>query len=282
MAIDRRSDGFANLLGCTLEKPIICMHPDMSKQFIARHDQAMRTVIQAFTKGQCGRHYLIADVGKIEGLKDMGVHSKRVPTFVLPDRCLQARGLDPTVGRGFLQRGAADTRSKMRPDMMIVEMTAAEQQQYLRHDDNSGSRLTPLTPVMPNGNPRSIKIVEGGYCPDTRYEEKLQEKEAQHKALKEALKDYGYNVTTLPIIIGQSGSQYHTTSDALAKIGIEHGPASKVMSKLHEHSVLKFHKILTSRRKLEREKTDKNRQNRPDPPYSSRQKWCPESEAGLF
>ena len=34
-----------------------------------------------------------------------------------------------------------------------------------------------------------------------RYEEKLQEKGAQHKALEEALKDYGYNVTTLPIII---------------------------------------------------------------------------------
>jgi hypothetical protein len=48
------------------------MHPDMSKQYIyiARHDKAMRTVIQALTKGQCGSHYLIADVGKIEGLKD--------------------------------------------------------------------------------------------------------------------------------------------------------------------------------------------------------------------
>ncbi len=56
------------------------------------------------------------------------------------------------------------------------------------------------------------------------------------------------------------------TSEALAQIGIEHGPASKVMSKLHEHSVLTFHKILTSSRNLEREKTDKNRQNRPDPP----------------
>ena len=52
----------------------------------------------------------------------------------------------------------------------------------------------------------------------------------------------------------------------LSKIGIEHGPASKVMSKLHEHSVLTFHKILTSRRVLEREKSDKSRQNRPDPP----------------
>ena len=108
--------------------------------------------------------------------------------------------------------------------------------------------------------------MEGGYCPDTRYEEKLQEKEAQHEALEAALKDYGYNVTTLTIIIGQSGSQYHTTSFALAQIGIEHGPANKVMSKLHEHSVLTFHKILTSRRVLERGKTDKTRQSRPDPP----------------
>ena len=108
--------------------------------------------------------------------------------------------------------------------------------------------------------------MEGGYCSDTRYEEKLQEKGAQHKALEEALKDYGYNVTTLPIIIGQSGSQFHTTSDALAKIGIELGPASKVMSKLHEHSVLTFHKILTPRRVLEREKSHKSRQNKPAPP----------------
>ncbi len=108
------------------------------------------------------------------------MHSKRVPAFVLPDRCLQASGLDPTVERGFLQGpgGAADTRSKMRPDMMVVDMTTAEQQQYLQHDDNSGSRLTPLTPLMHNGNPRNIKIVEGKYCSDTRYEEKLQEKRA--------------------------------------------------------------------------------------------------------
>ena len=109
-----------------------CMHADVSKQYLARHDKAMRTVIQAFTKGQCGSHYLIADVGKIEGLKDIGMHSKRVPAFVLPDRCLQARGLDPMVERGLLQGGAADTRSKMRPDMMVVAMTAAEQQRYLQ------------------------------------------------------------------------------------------------------------------------------------------------------
>ncbi len=55
------------------------------------------------------------------------------------------RDLDPTVERGFLQRGAADMRRKM----MLVEMTTAEQKRYLRHHDNSGSKLTALTTVMP-------------------------------------------------------------------------------------------------------------------------------------
>ncbi len=51
----------------------------------------------------------------------------------------------------------------------------------------------------------------------------------------------------------------------LAKNGIEHGPASKVMSRLHEHSVLTVHQILKPARVLEREETDKSRQNRQDP-----------------
>ena len=45
------------------------------------------------------------------------------------------------VERGFLQGGAADTRRKMKPDVMIVQITATEQQQYLHHDDNSGSDI---------------------------------------------------------------------------------------------------------------------------------------------
>ena len=56
--------------------------------------------------------------------------------------------------------------------------------------------------------------------------------------------------------------------DALARIGMEHGLASKVRSKLHEHSVLTFHKILTSWRISRMEKTDENIQNSPDPPLS--------------
>ncbi len=98
-------------------------------------------------------------------------HNKRVSAFVIPDRCLQARGLDLTVERVFLQRGAVDTRSKTQLDMMIAEMTTAEQNQYLHHDDKSGSRLTALTSVMLEKNSRSIQIVKGGCCLDTAWQD---------------------------------------------------------------------------------------------------------------
>lgn len=50
--------------------------------------------------------------------------------FVLSDRCLKNRGIDPDMGRGLLQHGGADDRDKVKPDMMAVELTASEQQTY--------------------------------------------------------------------------------------------------------------------------------------------------------
>ena len=91
---------------------------------------------------------------------------------------------------------------------------------------------------MPNGRARRIWIVEGGYCLDTRHEEKLQEKEAQHTALEVALKMYGDDVTVLPIILGVSGSIYKTTKHAVGQLGIEHGPANELLRKLHDHALL--------------------------------------------
>ena len=157
-----------------------CLHREMKKLYIARHDKAMRAVVQAFTKEQLGSFYLMADVGQLEGLKELGVHSNRVPAFVLPGRYLQNRGLDPQVERGFLQRGEEDSRSKMRPDMMIVELTTSEQQTYIPSDDTTGVTLPTLPAIKQDGKARRKWIVEGGYCSDTRYEDKLKEKEGHH------------------------------------------------------------------------------------------------------
>ncbi len=78
----------------------------------------------------------------------MCIASEDLPLFsreVLgPDSCLQDKGIDPVVhhvGRGLLQRRGPDARSKMRPDMMMVEMTTAEQRRDLPYDDRTGHRL---------------------------------------------------------------------------------------------------------------------------------------------
>ena len=79
----------------------------------------------------------------------------------------------------------------------------------------------------------------------------------QHQALQTALQDYGYNVITVPIILGVSGAQCHTTTDALKQLGIERSQASTLMLKLHEHAVTSLHKLVISRRVLERvQRTD--------------------------
>lgn len=46
----------------------------------------MRAVVKVFTKGRLGGYHLIADVGQLKGLMELGVHSKTVPAFVDPDR----------------------------------------------------------------------------------------------------------------------------------------------------------------------------------------------------
>ena len=101
----------------------------MKKQHIARHDGMimMRMLIKEFTKGTKGSHYLIADVGTADALKDIGVHSKRVPKYMLPDSHIQHTTLNIEPCRNHLTCRVEDTRKKMRPDMMVVEMIDSEQ-----------------------------------------------------------------------------------------------------------------------------------------------------------
>ena len=169
----------------------------MKKQHIARHDAMMRMLKKEFTKCAKGSHYLIADVGTADTLKDIGVHSKRVPKFVLPDSHIQHTTQNMESCGNHLTCRVGDARKKMRPDMMVVEMTDTEQHTYLPHDTDTGSRLPNLQPTMPSGKARKIMIIEGGYCSDVSYLEKAKEKRQQHAKLEEALRLYGYDVTTL-------------------------------------------------------------------------------------
>ena len=253
----KHDDSIGHIMGA-------CAHPDLRKQYIARHDKAARMLVQAFIKGKQGGHYLIADIGTAEGLKEIGVHSKRVPSFVLPDSRVRAGADQYGDCRDLTRRDLC--RDKMRPDIMIVEMTEAEQHLYLHHGANSRHTLSDLPANMPNGSPRKVSIVEVGYCSDTRYLEKIQQKEEQHSALETALRSYGYEVAILTYILGLYGSLYHSNKKTMKAIGIEHAAADRLSSKTHVHSVNCAHNLNKARRFLESRVGRGQQKLRADPP----------------
>ena len=114
-----------------------------------------------------------------EDLKELGIHSKRIPSFVLPDSHVPIDSHNSEDGRAALPHRSS-VRDKMRPDMMMVEMTDEETTRYLPHDANTGQALPSLSAKMPNGTARKIHILEVGYCNDVSYLKKLKEKEMQH------------------------------------------------------------------------------------------------------
>ena len=140
---------------------------------------------------------------------------------------------------------------------MIVEMTAEEQLQK-QHTE-------PLPPILPNGSARKVWLVEGGYCADTKYEEKLAEKQQQHQRLQSMLQMYGYTVILLPIILGFSGTIYNSTVECMQKLGIDRNflsmpRSAKLLTALHRHAITSLHSTVKLRRLLER--NPKNRKRR--------------------
>ena len=113
-----------------------CTHPGNKKLIIYRHDEAHRVIINAFNKGNQGSHLLIADVGTRDLLKELGVHYKRIPEWVLPDEAITHQDADSST---------TPLRDKLRPDIMLVELTAAERHAYLTASRNA--RLTALPTV---------------------------------------------------------------------------------------------------------------------------------------
>ena len=58
---------------------------------MVRHDKAVRMTIDQwpYLRRQ-GGNYVVASVDQVETLKELGVHSKRIPSCVLPEPHVQA------------------------------------------------------------------------------------------------------------------------------------------------------------------------------------------------
>ena len=147
---------------------------------------------------------------------------------------------------------------------MMVELAEAEQKLYLPHNANN-TRLPTLPAKLPNGKARQVTVVEGGYCSDVPYMEKLREKQQQHAALERALMTYGHEVVSLSYTSGCTGSQYHSSNDTLRHLGIEHAAADKLKRKIHELTITSADNLMKSRRFLQRSRNGQH-SPRSDPP----------------
>ena len=139
-----------------------------------------------------------------------------MPTWVLPDSMLPPHhdNDNPSL-----------TREKMRPDVMLVELTPEEQRTYYRaHTIGSTLKLVDLpnllTRIEHSCKRRKVWPLEVGYSSETKYKEKFQEKTLQHQALVNALTQWGYDVHLRPLPLGFASTVYNTNLKTLIDLGV--------------------------------------------------------------
>ena len=99
-------------------------------------------------------------------------------------------------------------------------------------------------------NPHASLITQS-YCADTRYVEKMAEKNEQHEKLVDMLKMYGYDVHLRPMPLGYAGTIYNCNLSMLHDLGLQRTVAKGVLKKLHMHAITSLHNIIKERRYLE-------------------------------
>ena len=202
-----------------------CQHKQMQAMIIKRHDAAVRKVAQALQRRtRQGGCYTVMDACKAVDLETHGVDAKRLPSWILPD--------------------AADAGDlcKQRPDILRIlglpaSPTDADIQQAVAHKRR-----------------HRIQIVEVGYTSDTRWKEKLAEKQVQHERLRAQLADAGWDVDPEEhvILLGTAGTVYRQSLRALEAVGLQRNDAKALLRKLHIMAITTLRDIVATRRRLER------------------------------
>ena len=147
-----------------------CSHPVRKGLIIERHNEAGRMTLEQLRNGSQGACEFVADVGSQDKMARYDTAGNRVPAWLLGDR--------------DLPEGSAQ-RAKLRPDILMI---------------------TPAEQGMPIDGPRKVTLVEVSYCLDTRYKEKLAEKQQQH---------HGHKERVAPITLGSIGSVFKSNKRAV-------------------------------------------------------------------
>ena len=197
----------------------------MKSLYILRHDQAVKKIQTAISKGSIGGSFILMDAGQQADLP-AEVYGKRLPAWLLP-------GL-----------GDAD-RAKLRPDMLIIEGL-----NYTMHHNQA--LLQDAARELKASGHGKVHIVEVGYCSDTRMQEKEEEKRKQHARLAAYLTEAGWTVQPVqPIVLGTTGVVYKPTLAALIQLGLDKVQARDLLKDLHIHGVHTAFNTVCARRQRE-------------------------------
>ena len=168
-------------------------------------------MLKAINQGKHGSHLKIADTGRDELTNELGVISKRVPDWLVSNENLQECDLPQ------------ERRHKVRPDILLVEVTHAEQTIYATQGTHAMPTDTFLGPTeqearvhhASSGGPththsqsrrRRLWLLEVEYTCDARHLEKIEEKRQQHKTLLKALEMQGFDARSLILTYGVGGT----------------------------------------------------------------------------
>ena len=198
-----------------------CSHPHMKGRILQRHNDAVQIIAEAIRNStklpQSG--YLTMDAGIADQLNTK-------PDSHLPQNWL----LNPNLPN------QQDTLP-YKPDILFIPglfphqhipTTQLERQEY------------------------TIYIIEVGYGGDTRYTEKLAEKEAQHKDIREHLTKAGWRVQYYPLILGVSGTIYLTLPHFLTQtLGHTSKDSDSIILRLQKSALTHGLKLNKTRRHLE-------------------------------
>ena len=226
-------------------------HPLMVALYILRHDQAGRKILRAIHAGSRGSAETHADIGAADKLDSLETESKRVPASVLSDSDLP---------------GGPGQRTKLRPDILLIEETtpgtqsgSAREEPAPKRTRRQASEWWVVGPKEQQGlatRGKKVTVVEVGYCADTRYHAKLEEKQEQHAQLKGILQAAGHEVDVVPLIFGTTGCIYKPCEDNLEQLGVSHDCTQRLLRTLALDAARAAHTIIKARRQHERKSTD--------------------------
>ena len=100
--------------------------------YIERHNRAGRRVVKEISKGKHGANFTMGDLGAYDKVEHLG-RENRIPKTILSDRIIESMGCQTGI------------REKLRPDIMVVEVSPAEVESGITSRHQNGAVDTTST-----------------------------------------------------------------------------------------------------------------------------------------